>query len=164
MIQNLIIIKDGTAIVNEYFGECHRLNKDPMLLSAFFDAIMNFSAEFDQGILEYIKFKEATAGLLKKYNLLFVLIADKKDHDNIIDTKLKIIAKLFHEKYNDKIKQFSGEFSQFNSFKDQLIELEIAQYNCGNNSSCEQCEKKDNINVVLTEIVGKTSNKNNEVQ
>ncbi|NHJ87809.1 MAG: hypothetical protein FK734_20270 [Asgard group archaeon] len=155
MIQNLIVIKDGTAIFNEYFGECHKLNKDPMLLSAFFEAIMSFSSEFDQGILQFIKFKSATAGFLKKNDLLFVAISDTTDHENSISTKLKVIAKMFHQEFGSKLKQFTGEYSIFKSFKDQLIELGIAQYNCGENSLCEQCEKRNNVNVVLYEILKK---------
>jgi len=55
MIQNIIIIKDGTAIFNENFGDCHKLNSDPLLLSAFFDALLSFASEFEQGSLEQIK-------------------------------------------------------------------------------------------------------------
>lgn len=156
MIQNLIVIKDGTAIFNEYFGDCHQLNQDPMLLSAFFDAIMKFSNEFEQGNLEQIKFKEATVGFLKKHNLLFVIIADKSDVQEKNNTKLQIIAKLFFEKFSDQIKHFSGEYSQFNGFKNQLINLGIAQYNCGKNSNCKQCEKKDDVNLVLAEIINES--------
>ena len=155
MIQNLIILKDSLTIYNENFGDCHKLHSNPMLLSAFFDALLNFSYEFEQGNLEQVSFKNALVHFYNENRLLFIAISDLEDTQDKILPKLKITAKLFQEKYSDIIEDYSGEISQFNGFRDILLENNITQINCGKNSECSYCSKKDDENSILSEIIQK---------
>jgi len=153
MIQNIIIIKDGTAIFNENFGECHKLNSDPILLSAFFDALLSFASEFEQGTLEQIKFKKTNINYLKMNKLLYIVISDISDGINVIKSKLNKISKLFNDKYNLILENYSGEISQFKDFRNILLDMNLAQINCGEHPDCNDCENRVEISSTFTEIV-----------
>ena len=153
MIQNLIIIKNGATIFNENFGECHKLNSNPMLLSAFFDALLSFAEEFEQGTLEQLKFKKSNINYLKFDDLLYIAITDITDETNVIKSKLNKVAELFTEKYEINLLNHSGEFTQFRNFSDILIELGIAQRNCGEHSDCSECSNRITTSPTFTEII-----------
>ncbi|MHA1462887.1 MAG: hypothetical protein ACTSQ0_07455 [Candidatus Heimdallarchaeota archaeon] len=153
MIQNLIIIKDSLTIFSENFGNCHKLNSDPLLLSAFFDALLIFANEFEQGKLEQLSFKNTKVHFYSKDKILFLAISDIEDKQGVIQTKLKKIAKFFLDKYAKILTNYSGETSQFKEFKNLLIEEKIAQINCGKYSECSSCPNRDNDNAILTEIL-----------
>jgi len=155
MIQNLIIIQDGLAIFNENFGDCHKTNSNPLLLSAFFDALLNFSYEFEQGNLEQVSFKNALVHFYSKDKLLFVAISDLEDTQEKIISKLKLAAKLFLDKYSEILEDYSGEISQFNDFRNLLLENDITQINCGKYTQCSYCQNKDNENTIISEIIQK---------
>jgi hypothetical protein len=153
MIQNLIVIKNGTAIYNGTFGDCHKLNSDPMLLSAFFDALLAFAKEFEQGTLEQLKFKKSNINYLKINDLLFIAITDISDKINVIKSKLGKIASLFKERYDKILNNYSGEISQFMDFGNILIESNIAQKNCGEHSDCHDCPNRISTNPTFSEII-----------
>ncbi|MHA1187230.1 MAG: hypothetical protein ACTSXA_05920 [Candidatus Heimdallarchaeota archaeon] len=153
MIQNIIVIKDGTAIFNENFGECHKLNSDPLLLSAFFDALLSFASEFEQGNLEQIKFKKTNVNYLKIDELLYIAISDISDRIDVIKSKLNKIAKLFTERYHSIIDDYSGEISLFKDFRQILLDKNVAQINCGEHSDCNDCENRIDISSTFAEIV-----------
>ncbi len=153
MIQNLIIIKDSLSIFNTNFGNCHKLDSDPLLLSAFFDALLIFANEFEQGKLEQLNFKDTKVNFYSKDKLLFLTISDLDDKQGVIQTKLKKIAKFFLDEYAEVLTNYNGEISQFYEFKDLLIEEKIAQINCGKYPECSSCPNRDNDSVILTEML-----------
>jgi hypothetical protein len=153
MIQNLIIVKEGAAVFKESFGHCHKLGSNPMLLSAFFDALVQFSSEFEQGQIEQLRFKEATVNFLKQKDLLFIAIADRKDRITTIQSKLRKTAKLFVKHFKNNLKNFSGEYTQFNHFRELLLEEEIVTINCGEHSNCQYCKNRENISSTYKEII-----------
>ena len=81
--------------------------------------------------------------------MLYVFIADTIDDPNAINFKIKKIASLFNDMYSELIRDFSGEVSRFNDFKDVLIDMNLAQRNCGGRPECEGCPNSDKTNVVL---------------
>ncbi|MGC9780773.1 MAG: hypothetical protein HZR80_16140 [Candidatus Heimdallarchaeota archaeon] len=153
MIQNLIIIKDGTTLLNDNFGNCHSLNSNPILLSAFFEALISFSEEFEQGTLEQLKFENTNVNFLKSNGLLYILVSDTSDRMQTIRSKLKKIARLFNEKFGNTVKDFTGEITSFSQFKNTLLELEIAQKNCGKHSECSEYPDKENNSSILDQII-----------
>ncbi|NHJ32852.1 MAG: hypothetical protein FK732_08315 [Asgard group archaeon] len=153
MIQNLIIIKDGSTLLSEDFGSCHSLQGNPVLLSGFFDALVTFSEEFEQGILEQLRFKNANVNFLKSNGLLYIIVSDLEDSLSSNTTKLRKIASLFFNEYGKHLVNFTGEITFFNKFKDTLLDLGIAQKNCGKHSECTECQNNSNPNPILDEIL-----------
>lgn len=153
MIQNLIIIKDGTTLLSENFGNCHSLQGNPILLSGFFDALTSFSEEFEQGSLDQLKFKNASVNFLKSDGLLYIIVSDLEDSLTSNTTKLKKIARLFFGEYGKYLVNFSGEITSFDDFKDTLLNLGIAQKNCGKHSECSECPDSNKPNLVFDEIM-----------
>jgi hypothetical protein len=153
MIQNLIIIKDGATLLSENFGSCHNLHGNPILLSGFFDALISFSEEFEQGSLDQLKFKNSSVNFLKSDGLLYIIVSDLEDSLSDNTTKLKKIARLFFGEYGKYLVDFSGEITSFDDFKETLLNLEIAQKNCGKHSECSECPDSNNPNLILDEIM-----------
>ncbi len=153
MIQNLIIIKDGSTLLSENFGNCHSLYSNPILLSGFFDALMSFSEEFEQGSLEQLRFKNANVNFFKSNGLLYVIVTDLEDSLFANTTKLHRIAQLFYSEYGKFLTNFSGEISSFDNFKKTILELGIAQKNCGKNNECIDCQNSSKNNSILDEIM-----------
>ncbi len=153
MIQNLIIIKDGSTLLSENFGSCHSLHGNPILLSGFFEALISFSEEFEQGSLDQLKFKNTNMNFLKSDGLLYIIVSDLEDSFTTISTKLKKIARLFFGEYGTFLTDFSGEITSFDNFKKTLLNLGIAQKNCGKHSECSECPDSNNPNPILDEIM-----------
>ena len=153
MIQNLIIIKDGSTLLSENFGSCHKLHRNPILLSGFFDALVSFSEEFEQGSLDQLKFKNSNVNFLKSDGLLYIIVSDLDDSFSNISTKLRKIARLFFGEYGKFLIDFSGEITSFDKFSMILLDLGIAQKNCGNHSECSECPDNNNPNPILDEIM-----------
>ena len=153
MIQNLIIIKDGTTLLSENFGNCNSLHGNPILLSGFFDALVSFSEEFEQGSLDQLKFKDSNVNFLKSNGLLYIIVSNLDDSFTTISTKLKKIARLFFGEYGEFLIDFNGEITSFDKFKTTLLDLGIAQKNCGKHSECSECPDRNNPNPILDEIM-----------
>jgi len=153
MIQNLIIIKDGSTLLSENFGNCYSLHGNPILLSGFFDALISFSEEFEQGSLDQLKFKNSNVNFLKSDGLLYIIVSDLDDSLASIRTKLRRIARLFFGEYGKFLINFNGEITSFEKFKKTLLELGIAQKNCGKHSECSECPDSNNPNPILDEIM-----------
>ena len=153
MMQNIIIIDDGIALFNKNFGECHKLDSNPILLAAFFDAMFKFAAEFDQGISEQMKFKNSNINYLKENKMLFIVISDPKDNANVIQSKLNKIAELFNERYHNVLPNYNGEISLFNDFSN-LLELKIAEKNCGEHLDCKDCPNRISTSNAMNDIMG----------
>ena len=153
MIQNLIIIKDGSTLLSENFGSCHSLHGNPILLSGFFEALISFSEEFEQGSLDQLKFKNTNMNFLKSDGLLYIIVSDLDDSFTTISTKLRRIARLFFGEYGTFLTDFSGEITSFDNFKKTLLNLGIAQKNCGKHSECSECPDSNNPNPILDEIM-----------
>jgi len=153
MIQNLIIIKDGTTLLSENFGSCHDLHGNPLLISGFFDALISFSEEFEQGSLDQLKFKNSNVNFLKSDGLLYIIVSDLNDSLASISNKLRRIERLFFGEYGKFLIDFNGEISSFDKFKTTLLDLGIAQKNCGKHSECSECPYRNNPNPILDEIM-----------
>ncbi|NPE07708.1 MAG: hypothetical protein GNW80_05460 [Asgard group archaeon] len=153
MIQNLIIIKDGSTLLSDNYGSCHSLHGNPILLSGFFDALISFSEEFEQGSLDQLKFKNTNVNFLKSDGLLYIIVSDLDDSFTTISTKLRRIARLFFREYGTFLTDFSGEITSFDNFKKTLLDSGIAQKNCGKHSECSECPDSNNPNPILDEIL-----------
>ena len=121
MIQNLIIIKDGSTLLSENFGSCHKLHGNPILLSGFFDALVSFSEEFEQGSLDQLKFKNSNVNFLKSDGLLYIIVSDLDDSFSNISTKLRKIARLFFGEYGKFLVDFSGEKHLLINFRQSYL-------------------------------------------
>ncbi len=81
--------------------------------------------------------------------MLYFFIADTNEDPKKINFKIKKIASLFNEMYSEFLQDFTGEVSRFNDFKDVLIDMNLAQRNCGGRPECEGCPNSDKTNIVL---------------
>lgn len=140
-------------LLNESFGDCHQLTSNPILVSGFFVALLSFANEFEQGSLEQLTFQNARINFLKDNGILYVTIFDRSDRVSTIKSNFKKIVKIFNENYKSILDNFSGEITSFISFRLSLLELEITQINCHENSNCNECHKKNEENPIFKEIL-----------
>ncbi|MFX1336994.1 MAG: hypothetical protein ACFFDK_00135 [Promethearchaeota archaeon] len=147
MIQNLFVVKDGIALVNQNFGECHSLTQDIDLITSYISALQMISEEITGSSMRSINFDEITFHFYKdtnKLGLFYILVVDINDNQGDISNKIRKISELFNQLYFQKIEHFNGNISQFENFGEILIEKNIAQINCGENSECVSCSNRNN--------------------
>jgi len=92
--------------------------------------------------LKSIKLEDYKFHFLKEeddYHLLIVLLTDNDKDIKSIDSKIHRISSIFKEKYAEEIRDFDGETSIFTRFKNTLIDLNLAEKNCGGRPECEGC-------------------------
>jgi hypothetical protein len=152
MLQNLIIIKDGSTLFNESFGDCHQLTSNPLLLSGFFEALLSFADEFEQGKLEYITFQNAQVYFITKKRIIFVAIFDKKDRISTVKKNMKIITSEFFNQFHINLTKFNGNINVFYDFRKKLLDLEVTEIDCSPSSNCKECTTKKQKNAIVDEI------------
>ncbi len=142
MIRNLFIINHGIPLVKLNFGECHSLGVNDTLVAGFIEAMNSFSNEITGSSIKNINFRDYIFHFYKDeeiFNNLFVFIADSEEDADLINFKIKKIASIFNEKYNDILQNFNGDVGKFDNFKNILIEMNLTQKNCGGRPECEGC-------------------------
>jgi hypothetical protein len=124
MIRNLIILHSaGLDIFATNFGECHSMGGDPSMLGAFFSAIHKFGQANEGGSIQQVEFEHLT--FLVKENVV----------------KLDRIADIFTHVYGHYLTDGEDAIGipDTTDFDNLLIDLKIAQRNCGGRPLCEGC-------------------------
>jgi len=141
MIRDLLVLtKSGMSLVSAYFGECHSLGPDVMLTSGFVSAVLSFGQELTGQEVKRISFGDLHLLFQARDQLLMLIAVDDDDFESN-QVKLQRIADLFFENYGDLLEDghFMGNLTPFEGFRDLLIELNIAQKNCGGRPECKGC-------------------------
>jgi len=152
IIRNIFIIQNGVPLVKLNFGECHSLGDNEDLIAGFIHGLESFTSKIMGSSLKSINVEDYIFYFYKdpsKYHLLFIFITEPDADEESIKFKMKKIAGLFIEKYSEVLVDFTGEVSQFNDFKDLLIQMNLAQKNCGGRPECEGCPNSGNYLKVL---------------
>lgn len=148
MIRNIFIIQNGIALVKLHFGNCHSLTGDSTLIAGFMSGLDSFSQEITGSSIKSMTVEDYHFYFYKNgdpLELLYVFICDSDDDSEQIDFKLKKTAELFQDKYAGKVDDFDGEISKFKAFKETLLDMNIAQKNCGGRPECEGCPNSTNV-------------------
>ncbi len=152
LIQNLFIVKDGIALVNQNFGECHSLTHDVNLITSYISALQMISEEITGSSIKSINFNEIAFHFYidtKISGLFYIIVADIDDNQKTISNKIRKIGDLFSQLYFQKIEHFNGNIGQFKNFGKILIEKNIAKGNCGENSECDSCPNRNNESRII---------------
>ncbi|MHA1144619.1 MAG: hypothetical protein ACTSRW_07775 [Candidatus Helarchaeota archaeon] len=152
MIRNVFIIMNHICMVNRNFGQCQSLGNDPQLISGFLGAIDTFASEVANQSMKSIEFGELKLHFYKhskNVELLVVLVTDLNEKQDLIQYKLEKIASIFIEQYADHIENFKGDVEIFENFGDILIEMKLAQKNCGGRPECDGCPNSGNTSKIL---------------
>ena len=141
MIRNLIILHSaGLDLYATNFGECHSMGGDPSMLGAFFSAIHKFGQANEGGSIQQVEFEHLTFLVKEMDDLLFVISFDDDSvKENIV--KLDRIADIFTHVYGHYLNDTNDTISipDTTDFDNLLIDLKIAQRNCGGRPLCEGC-------------------------
>jgi len=128
--------------VNQNFKQNYSLDSDMHLISCFISAIQSFSIELTGSTMKTINFENFTFHFSKDSNnpdILYVFVTNN-DHDpKDLNCKIHRIASVFINEYGTKLNTFKGEITPFNRFADTLIEMKIAEKNCGDYQNCIMC-------------------------
>ncbi len=144
MIRNIFIIdNDGNSLVAVNFGECHSLSENSRVVSGFISAIHNFSRNLSGEGANEIRLGDLFFLIRNHNDFLFVLTADTDNRDENT-RKLQTIRSLFIERYAEYLTDNidSIDSTVFDDFGSLLISSGIAEYNCGDNPTCEECENR----------------------
>lgn len=142
MIQNIFIFKAGIALVNQNFGLCHTLGSDINLVSSYLYAIQQLSLEITGTSIKSLNFEKIAFHFYRDpldSNMFFVLVTDVEDNLEEINFKIHRIAKIFDKTYKNYLQEFHGNIVPFRNFGDILINMNLAERNCGGGSECEGC-------------------------
>jgi len=149
IIRNIFIIRNGILLLEKNFGDCWSFGEGTAMMTGFISAFNSFSVEITDSLLKSINFEDFTIYIYKDPNekkLLYILITDIEDDPNQIQFKLEKIASLFKTKYGKYFNNFRGNISYFETFSDILIEMNVAQKNCGGYSECIECPNREKYN------------------
>jgi len=152
LIRNLFIIYNGVPLVTKNFGKCQKLGNDEYLVSGFIGALHSFSKEVVKSAIKSISFDEYNFHFYKDIkieNLLYILVCDQDDDKDTIKFKIEKIAELFNQNYDDEITRFKGDIEVFDKFSNILIEMNIAQKNCGGRPECEGCPNSEKTSKII---------------
>jgi hypothetical protein len=141
MIRNLIILHSaGVDLFATNFGECHSMGSDPAMLGSFFSAIHKYGQSVMSGAIQQVEFDHLTFLVKELENLIFVIsFDDDLAEENII--KLDRIADIFIQVYGHYLTDSEDAIAipDTTDFDNLLIDLKIAQRNCGGRPLCEGC-------------------------
>lgn len=154
MIRNILLMKHGVPLFNEYFGKCHTIMKDDLLMSGFLDAISSFSQQVFGSSVEQVGLENYTI-LIRRNNddLVTVFICDKKDDLKTAKMKIERVTELFNERYGDLAVSFQGgQSNQFRSFRNVLLKRSIVEKNCGERPECDDCPNSKTSKPFLEKI------------
>ncbi|MHA1230574.1 MAG: hypothetical protein ACTSRP_08115 [Candidatus Helarchaeota archaeon] len=152
MIRNIFIINNGVPLVTKNFGECQSLGNDNHLISGFIEALFSFSKEIVKSSIQSMNFDEYTFYFYKNpayEDILYVVVSDRDDEPELMKFKIRKISSIFIEQYTDKLQSFKGDIGIFDGFGDILIEMNIAQKNCGGRPECEGCPNSQKVSKIL---------------
>lgn len=122
MIKDFWVLNtDGILLYNRNFTELEKLDN---LLAGFFTAIKIFIEQTTQGEIKSIIMEKKKFSYILDENIVMVILTDRTDNDLLINIFLKQICMKFLSKYDKRIKHFSGDTMQFESFHN-ILEQEV---------------------------------------
>ena len=148
MIQNVFIFKAGISLVNQNFGQCHALGSDINLVSSYLYALQQLSLEITGTSIKSLNFEKIAFHFYKDPydpNMFYVIVTDVNDDLEEINFKIHRIAEIFDQTYKNNLKEFHGNIGPFRNFGDILINMNLAERNCGGGSECEGCSHKEDF-------------------
>ena len=152
MIRNLLVLNHGVLLVKLNFGECHSFGANDDLVAGFISALDMFSNEITGGSIKTINFENYIFHFYKNQNSLknlYVFITDSEEDEELVNFKINKIASLFYNRYSKILNKFNGEVNQFNDFKETLLEMNLAQKNCGGCPECAGCTNSMKQHAIL---------------
>lgn len=69
--------------------------------------------------------------------MFYVVVTDVDDDLEEINFKIHRIAEIFVDNYKSNLQEFHGNIVPFRKFGEILIDMKIAERNCGGGSECE---------------------------
>jgi len=148
LIQNVFIFKAGISLVNQNFGQCHALGSDINLVSSYLYALQQLSLEITGTSIKSLNFEKIAFHFYKDPydpNMFYVIVTDVNDDLEEINFKIHRIAEIFDQTYKNNLKEFHGNIGPFRNFGDILINMNLAERNCGGGSECEGCSHKEDF-------------------
>jgi hypothetical protein len=140
MIRDLIITNNyGNTLFSKNFGECHSFGKDVDLFSGFLSAIRMFTESFNLSDIKMITLGDKKMAFHKSKSNVYTIICDTQDEKKDIEIKIEKISEIFERTYQNQLRNFMGEISQFKGFGKILIDMNITQKNCGGRPECVGC-------------------------
>lgn len=110
-----MIIKDGVCAFHRSYGDMNF--EDIQLVGGFFHALLTFSTQLGEGVLDSIKFSYLNIFFKSFQGFTFVLAVSEemKVTPELIETILNKLAKQFYEKF-PLAKDWRGDITEFDSF------------------------------------------------
>jgi hypothetical protein len=141
MIRNLMVLdKEGGSLLEMNFGECHSLSAEPSVISNFVSAMFMFGQSLNNQEIKNIRFEHLYFMFypLKEY-IFLISVDDDFEAENRV--KLERISELFMGQYTqgNPPPMNTSTPPDYTEFIDLLIDLNIAQNNCGAHPDCEDC-------------------------
>ena len=161
MIRNLIVLDhEGSNLLEVNFGECHSLMAGETAISNFITALHMFGKSMIGHSIRNIRFEHLYFMLLNEEDFLFLISIDD---DLIAENRFKLerISELFLEKYSQELRDIkeSDNGHDFTEFIDLLIDMNIAQRNCGGNPTCDDCPEHRVLPIErMTDVIRESSN------
>jgi hypothetical protein len=146
LIQNIFVFKAGVLLVDQNFGQCHSLGSDINLVSSYLYALQQISLEITGTPIKSLNFEEIALHFYKDPSdpsIYYVIVTDVDDNIDEINFKIHRIAEIFEQNYKDHLKDFFGNIAPFRNFGEILINMNLAEKNCGGGSECEGCSHND---------------------
>jgi len=151
LIQNIFIFKSGIILVSQNFGLCHALGNDINLVSSYLYALQQLSVEITGTSIKSLIYEKIALHFYKDPydpNIFYVIVTDINDDLEEINFKIHRIAEIFDKNYKDNLQDFHGNISPFRNFGDILIEMNLAEKNCGGGSECEGCSHNEEFSEI----------------
>ena len=148
LIQNIFVFKAGVALVNQNFGQCHSLSRDINLVSSYLYALQQLSVEITGTPIKSLNFEEIALHFYKDPNdpnIFYVIVSDADDNRDEINFKIHRIAEIFDQNYKEYLQEFNGNIVPFRNFGEILINMNLAEKNCGGGSECEDCSHNNDF-------------------
>ena len=139
----------------------HRNNIDVNLIGGYISALEAFGKKITGTSIISINFEELVFHFYREpedSSLLYLIVANRDDKDDSINIKIQRIADLFYNKYSKVLEGFNGIVNPFYTFGDTLVEMKIADTDCGNGPECSKCPNAKKSSKI-PEYIGKLHKK-----
>ncbi len=147
-------MRNGVPLVKLNFGECHSLGVNEDLIMSFIGGLEAFVKTVANSNMEKISLENHIFHFYKEIDLLFIFITENEINQKEIDFKMRKISSLFNQKYSTDLQDFNGKVSIFNDFKNTLIDMNLAEKNCGGRPECEGCPNSKKTLKFLQSFMG----------
>ena len=145
VIRNIFIFtRDGIDLFTTNFGDCHSLEGHPSLTTGFLSALHSFGESLVGEQVKQVSF-ESLKMIFHAMGELITVIAVDDDNPKANRVKAERIGELFLSSYPDifdDLPLVTADMSKVNGFADLLLELGIAERNCGNRPYCLDCPNR----------------------